>query len=62
MKGLLAIKKNKAAFIIELLNNFKFAKAKPLQRTSMYSRIIPEWQTQIKAFLFQKDMQQQLTQ
>ena len=35
MKGLLAIKENKAAFIIELLNNFKFAKVDPLQRASL---------------------------
>jgi hypothetical protein len=30
MKVLLDIKDNKAAFIMELLNNFKFVKAKPL--------------------------------
>lgn len=30
MKLLLDIKDDKAAFIIELLNNFKFVKAKPL--------------------------------
>lgn len=30
MKLLLEIKDDKAAFIIELLNNFKFVKAKPL--------------------------------
>lgn len=30
MKGLLDIKENKADFIIELLNNFKFAKEEPL--------------------------------
>ncbi len=30
MKVLLEIKDNKAAFIMELLNNFKFVKAKPL--------------------------------
>lgn len=30
MKLLLDIKDNKAAFIMELLNNFKFVKAKPL--------------------------------
>jgi len=30
MKLLLAIKDDKAAFIMELLNNFKFVKAKPL--------------------------------
>ena len=30
MKILLDIKENKAAFIMELLNNFSFVKAKPL--------------------------------
>jgi len=30
MKVLLDIKDNKAAFIMELLNNFKFVKTKPL--------------------------------
>ena len=30
MKVLLDIKDNKAAFILELLNNFKFVKAEPL--------------------------------
>jgi len=30
MKVLLDIKDNKAAFIMELLNNFKFVKAEPL--------------------------------
>ncbi len=30
MKVLLNIKDNKAAFIMELLNNFKFVKAEPL--------------------------------
>ena len=30
MKVLLDVKDNKAAFMMELLNNFKFVKAKPL--------------------------------